>query len=50
MADLLISEPKPRRQDWFRSPEAEQLEREIIHHIRAAASQGSTHGTLRVEV
>ncbi len=50
VADLSISEPKPRAPDWLSSGAAEAMEREIIHHIREAAGSNRTHGSLTVDV
>jgi NitT/TauT family transport system ATP-binding protein len=50
VADLAISEPKPRPSEWLASSEAEAMEQEIIHHIRQAAGTNRTHGSLSVNV
>jgi NitT/TauT family transport system ATP-binding protein len=50
VADLTISEPKPRPASWLGSAEAVAMEREIIHHIREAAGTGRTHGSLTIDV
>ena len=50
VADLAISEPKPRPPAWLSTPQAISMEREIIQHIREAAGTGRTHGSLTVDV
>ncbi len=50
VADLVISEPKPRPGHWLASPTASAMEREIIQHIREAAGSGRSHGSLTVDV
>ena len=46
--DITLAEPKPRRPEWFRSPECLGIEQQIFARIREAT--GTTSGTLNVDV